>query len=1057
MSLRQVMGTLDRAVDALIAGMEIAEWRVPPETPADPVNAAIDPAWPVWKGVEFNGNSFYPSPTNPGPLRLYDKNYLYADITIPATHEGVDLAGSEGMLFIHGWIPFTLWLDGQELYRETHAWHATGPLADPWPVPLTPGKTHRLVLCVEPTDLPTSYGAHYMCLRYRKAIDLTTPLGVAAQALHIGDKLVTLPAERRKLEKLADMIDLPAVERKDWPAVVASLDRMTQAAGWLSKLIKPLVINLVGHTHIDMDWMWTWPDTVHCIRRDFHSVLNMMDDIPGLCFTHSQVPTYKVIQEMDPDLFERVKQRVAEGRWEVAAGTWVEGDLNMADGEDLARHMLYAADWCDANLGKRAEIFWAPDTFGHPGNMPQLAALGGMKHYFHWRGQRPGEWQPIRQWEGVDGTRVLAASQSYGAWALPHSMWHKALASWERGMKNGLYIWGLGDHGGGLPRWCYRQMERAKDHPLMPTFRHATMKQYMNAAAGEVKSLPTSHGETMTLFPGCLTTHASIKTYNRRCETALLTAETLGAMAGLDSRAALRDGWQKMLFNHFHDIMDGAAVHGSYIDAHARAEDALAAAGDASRQAMAVLVTADKGKGQKLTLVNALGFARTEPVVVDLPVGAVGVIDDEGGFTPAQKLDDGYVFIARDVPAWGTKTYTAALKAPKTADMQPVAVTENGFNQTFVVETRTATLQVSKLNGTIGSFILKPVAGEKAPPHAAGAAAGAAPEMGRQLVPYGVPKDLEHVYIVRQDMAMNLFQIIDEQPNGMSAWLIHSHVREENLVAGAKVSLVEAGPVFARLRVEHGVRASSIRQDMVMYNDLARVDLDMTIDWRERGTPDAGVPQLKLSFNATVPGAKARFEGPFVVSERPCNGVDQPTQKFVDVSGWGVGYTVLNDGKYGVDVLGGRCRVTLLRNSYGPDGEPDNGVHRIRLAVVPHDGTVSNERLVQAGMAFNRPMPSAVGSAAKPAVGAAPMCQLAAEGVVAHSLRRAEHGDGWIVRLVETNGKKATGMFTVGGGIAQAVEVDFHETPLKKPVKLARGRATLAWRPFEVKTLLLRR
>ena len=1035
MEFRQVIGKLDAAVNALLAGMAIQDWRVPPATPADPVNAAINPAWPVWSGSTFNGNSFYPSPSNPGPLRRYEKNYVYADITMPASHMGIDLTDSEGMLLINGWMPFTLWLDGQELYRETHAWHATGPLADPFPVKITPGKTHRLVLCLEPTDLPTGFSGLFMDLKFAKAIDVMTPIGVALQALNIGDKIVTDPAERRKLEKLAAMVDLTAVERQDWPAVLASLARMTKAADWLSKKIKPLIVSLVGHTHIDMDWMWTWPDTVNCIRRDFHSVLAMMDDIPGLCFTHSQVPTYQVIQEMDPDLFAKVKQRIAEGRWEVVAGTWVEGDLNMADGEDLARHMLYAGDWCAANLGKRAEIFWAPDTFGHPGNMPQLAALGEMKRYFHWRGQRPGEWQPVRSWQGVDGTRVLAASQSYGAWALPHMLHHKALVSWERGWKHGLFIWGLGDHGGGLPRWCYRQLESVLDHPLMPTIRHATMKQFIDAAAGEMKNLPSSRGETQTLFPGCFTTHASIKSYNRRCETALLTAEALGALAGLDGRATLREAWQKMLFNHFHDIMDGAAIHDSYVDAHERAEDAIAAANDVTRKAMAVLVKPAKSgaKGGQVTLVNALGFTRTEPVCAKLPAGTVGVIDDKGVFTPAQKLDDGYVFIARDVPAFGAKTYAIATKTPKSAILADVAVTENAFNQTFVIDTQSANLQVSKLNGTIASFLVK--ANQK------------------QLVPYGVPRDLEHVYTVRQDLAMNLFTVIDEQPNIMSAWLINSHTREEHLVAGAKVSVIEAGPVFARLRVEHSFRQSSIRQDVVIYNELARVDLDTTVDWRERGTPDVGVPQLKLSFNGTVVEPKARFEGPFVVAQRPCDGIEQPTQKFVDISGPAGGYTLFNDGRYGVDVLGGRARVTLVRNPYSPDGEPDNGVHRVRLAVVPHEG-VTNEQLVKAGMAFNRPMLSAAG---KPATEAALSVALAAEGVVIHSLRRAEHSNGWLVRLVETNGRKTTGTLTVGGGVKQAVEVNFLENPLKKSVALTRGRTTLTWRPFEVKTLLLQR
>ena len=183
-----------------------------------------------------------------------------------------------------------------------------------------------------------------------------------------------------------------------------------------------------------------------------------------------------------------------------------------------------------------------------------------------------------------------------------------------------------------------------------------------------------------------------------------------------------------------------------------------------------------------------------------------------------------------------------------------------------------------------------------------------------------------------------MFQVADESPNAMTAWLIHDVRREENLLQAESVEFVAAGPVCARFRVRHRFRSSRIDEELVFYREVPRVDFEARIDWCETGGPEQGVPQLKVAFAADLAAVRARTEGPFVVREIPANGMERPTQKWADLAGDGAGFTLLNDSKYGVDALGGRLRLTLLRNAYGPDPETDNGVHTVRFAFEPHGG-----------------------------------------------------------------------------------------------------------------------
>jgi len=924
MALSSIVASLLQEYEHLQSGFAV-EWHIPPAVLPDPLAGSTAAEWPVWDG---RSQPF---------LQKNAPNWLYAAVTFPETWQGIPLAGEEALLSIRGLSPFTLWLNGEQLYAETHAWHATGPIADPLPIPITPGQSLQLILCLEPTELPAGAELFVATVRPTRAVQWSYDLSAAAGQLQLAEKLAEGPEEQACVARAVDAIDTVALSAQRWDAVLASIAEMERHLLPLSPRAKALTVHLLGHAHIDMDWMWTWADTVSCIRRDFKAVTDLMDDHPGVTFIASQIPTYAVVRDLDPEVFARVRQRVAEGRWVNGASTWVEGDLNMADGEAIVRQIQYAIDWTRAELGTAPTVFWEPDTFGHPGNMPQIARLAECDCYFHMRGGPGTEFQVFYQWEGVDGTTIPVFSCLYSTMLEPHWVIYSLLTRDLTRATHCLRMWGIGDHGGGLPRFELAQVERYRDKPLIPTFTFSTIDTVLPLFSAEMVERPHVRGALQDSFDGCFTTHSALKYANRACETALLDAETLCALTGLDASARLREAWLPALFNQFHDIFDGAAVHDTYLDAGARAATVLAEAQAVHDAALSRLTPHADADGRWLIVTNTLGQWRTEPVRALLPDDVAYLVDDMEIPIPVQRLKDASLFIAADVPPFGQKSYRIVTHDEAAAPAFPAISIGNGVNaasdSAFIsIETATARVKIQQRSGVIASYFDT--------------------RLQRELVP---AYQAAHPG-VRDDLGWNVFQLIDETPIEGSAWTIGASTREETLLRAAEVCVLEAGPVFARCRVRHSVRESSISEELLFYRDLPRIDVHLQLDWHERGNAQVGVPQLKFAATNWQNVTQVRADGPFLVQDRMADGLEHPMQKMVDVSGADFGLTVCNDGRYGYDALGGRLRITLLRNAYEPDVETDNGVHHLRLALLPHAAGASNAQLLHDGLAFNHPL-----------------------------------------------------------------------------------------------------
>ena len=804
---------------------------------------------------------------------------------------------------------------------------------------------------------------------------------------------------------------------------------MADALAPLAGKLRQLRVHLIGHSHIDLNWLWTWPDTVNVVRRDIQSVLALMDEFPQMTFSHSQAVTYELIRRHEPKLFAKIRDHVRTGRWETLAMQWAEGDVNMASGEAQCRQLHEAVQYCRQHLGVAPVTFHAPDTFGHAGNLPQLIAAAGGRHYYHHRCNPGGanQW-PAFWWEGDDGTRVLGLSTpGYNGGITAREIAEAILRARRHGHKVALQFHGVGDHGGGPSRQNLQALDRFQQLALFPTVICSTVSRYADELLAGKPKLPVHRGEMQAIFEGCYTTHADVKLANRHGENLLTTADNLAALAGQDHRAELDEAWRKLLVHQFHDILDGSAIHEAYRMTARDYATVRKVAGKVTSSALDVL---ERGlPAGQIAVTNPLGFERDEWVIVAglQGQGAVTLTGNHGHETLGQYTPDGLGFVAR-VPAFGTVSYSCRppLRGGAGNDRR---LTESAYI--------TAVPAYSPLDGR-GDNVLT-AAPKEAPylrvetPHFrayvrrdCGIICSLFDKRAKhELVGWGMRRPADYMDTARPDLALGVLQFTEEHPHAMTSWEIQEVHTEHSLLRGATTEVIEQGPARLVLEVRHQIRKSAIRQQIIFYCDLARIDFQTNLDWREPGNKEVGVPGLKVAFTAKLAGTRAWYETPFAAVERAADGQEQVALRWADVGNADYGFAILNDSKHGHDALGSRLRLTLVRSAYDPDKIADIGRHEIRYAFVPHEGDWRNAGIVRAAASFNQPLYARQlagkrgRQSGRPKITGTPNIQVA-------SLRRDRDGVLW--RLYESAGRP--GKITVAG-------------------------KTLSFRPWQVRTILL--
>lgn len=715
----------------------------------------------------------------------------------------------------------------------------------------------------------------------------------------------------------------------------AELDEMGR-----TEEIKPVVYG-VGHSHIDMAWLWRLSATREKASRTFFTVLNLMKQYPEYRYMHSSPQLYQFLKEDYPEIYEQVKERIREGRWEITGGMWVEPDTNIPSGESLVRQFLYGKRFIREEFGKETTLCWLPDVFGYSAAFPQIMKKSGMKYFMttkiSWNQYNHFPYDTF-WWKGIDGSEIFThfiTTPEDGSWFYTyngHMDPEEVTGVWENYKdkdKNDelLIAYGWGDGGGGPTREMLEQSRVMKNIPGIPRVEMSSAEGYFRRLYdhADKENLGKWDGELyFELHRGTYTSQAETKRYNRKTEILLHNIELLAALAHLDGAAYPRetlDGiWERVLLNQFHDILPGSSIRQVYEDT-ARDYEAIQEKG-------AVLLEEAKEKLSEKILVNrnsvvlynTAGYERSDYVCIPYGGGVERdtVLLDEDGPVSRTAGEDGILAYVEKLPSFGYKTLQiAGQEAAADAGGKWVSVCCDAVISPFYRITFNA-------NGEIETLYDR--------------------EAERQ-VDCGRP--------------MNVFAAFEDKPQRFDAWDVDVYYKEKPYAPFVltKREVVSQGET-AVIRSSWKFNRSVLTQDMIVYADDRRIDFVTTVDWKEKQV------FLKAYFPVDVHAGEASYEIQFGNIRRPTHTntewdfarFEVPGHRWADLSQGDYGVAILNDCKYGYDVHENVLGLSLLKSAVRPDETADRKVHHFTYSLYPHRGTAETADVTKAAINLNMPV-----------------------------------------------------------------------------------------------------
>ena len=870
--------------------------------------------------------------------------------------------------------------------------------------------------------------------------DLLTPLEVAA--LYTVDDIPRVDIIKA-LNDAINLLDLYTPDRtvflKSAEAAMALLDKEIYGQGDIGALT-----SCIGHTHIDVAWLWRLRQTRDKTGRSFATVLKLMDEYPEYKFMSPQAQLYDYCKQDYPQVYEGIKQRVKEGRWEVEGSMWVESDTNVVSGESLVRQFLVGKRFFKNEFGIDNKIMWLPDVFGYSAAIPQIMKKAGIDYFMttkiSWNEYNKVPYDTF-MWKGIDGTEVLAHFEpstdhdervdfgtTYNAYLEPELV----LGGWRRYSqkdlnKNVLCSFGFGDGGGGPTIEMLefgRRMERGI--PGCPKTRMEFSRDFFDNLKKDVEGsrrLPKWAGELYLEFHrGTLTSQARNKRYNRKSENLYHDLETLAALAQTQCgseypSADIYEAWKIILLNQFHDIIPGSSIKAVYDDSKIQYETIIEKGSELVDAAMSAVVSNLAVAEKSYVVFNTLGLARDDVVITDMPsTENFTITGSDGNALAWQKTYDGKLaFFATGVPAKGYKTYKIAQWAMPNCE-RTVNVRGNTVSNSFFEVDFDDNMNIARLL------------------HKAS---------GRTVAPAGE--------------VLNKIIAYEDRPYNHDAWNVDVYFDEKAMDVTDVTSseMVENGPVRAVWKVVRQFMTSTIEQYFIFYKAIDRIDVQYVADWKEKNI------LLKADYPVDVNAVRATFDIQFGNLERTTHNntmwdyaqFEVVGHKWADLSDNSFGLAILNDCKYGWTVKQGHIIPSLLRCATTPNHAQDREVHQFTYSIYPHTGAANSSDVVKQGYSLNFPLYCAK---AEPGEGKLNACysfvSADAPNVIIETVKKAEDSKDIVIRAYETWNKKTDVTMTFGETIKSAVECNLMEED-EAPLEITDGKIAITFKPFEIKSI----
>jgi len=818
------------------------------------------------------------------------------------------------------------------------------------------------------------------------------------------------PRRAQILYQLNGMIDS---FQEDEPGVATARTRLVFTLSGPSHA-SDLKACAVGHAHLDTAWLWPVSETVRKCARTFSTQLALMEKYPEYVFGASQAQHYAFVKEHYPGLYQKIKEKIAAGQWEIQGGMWVEADCNLTGGESLIRQILYGKRYFEKEFGVTVRNLWLPDVFGYSAALPQILAKSGLDFMV----TQKISWNQYNRfpyhsfiWRGIDGSDVIVhfpPEDTYNSELWPSGMIYAQENFAERDrLDEFLVLYGIGDGGGGPTEEMIESGLRQKDLEGGPRVVFEPAQKMLDRLEKRRDLLQRWEGELyLEMHRGALTTQAYNKKMNRLCEHKLREVEALYSLLPWKDYPAveLESLWKTVLVNQFHDILPGSSLHIVYEESRKDYESVISQLNALTQKAGPKLLQPHK---DALTVINTLSSEYSRPVQLPDLWAGYSVTDEEGNDIPSQ-VSEGNRATLVSIPPLSSIVLRRGEHVKNLPTVWPkmLVLENNWIRYRFDAD------------GVL-----------------------------RQITDKQIQRE-----VMVAGMRGNLLRLYEDRPVNWDAWDIDIYY-ENQLLEQAQLAdwkWLGQGEVAQVLFFEFTIGGSKIEQRIYLPMNSKRLDFATRISWRENHH------MLRAGFEVDIRSSEAAYEIQFGTIKRPTHRntswdlarFETVGHRFVDLSEPGYGVALLNDGKYGHKVLGQLLELALLRSPSSPDPEADRGSHQFTYSLLPHAGMLEESDVYREAAQLNQPPALFPGLAGKIEFPLVPD----GDHVILETCKKAEDENAWIIRLYEPRGARPSVKCKIRREDVIVYETDLTEKVLRM-LPVHRGELALSFIAFEIKTL----
>lgn len=799
----------------------------------------------------------------------------------------------------------------------------------------------------------------------------------------------------KHLERACNMIDFSG--NKNFADCVKAADDYLQKEYYEKECgCSDAVVSLIGHTHIDVAWLWTLDQTREKVQRSFATVLSLMERYPEYVFMSSQPQLYQYLKEEAPELYEKVKEKVKEGRWEVEGAMWLEADCNLSSGESLVRQILHGKRFMRNEFGVDSHVLWLPDVFGYSAALPQILQKSGVDKFvtskISWNEYNKLPYDSF-MWEGLDGTEVFTyfltarnhekycerdTETTYTGHVTPKMV----LGTWERYQQKDysdetIITFGFGDGGGGPTEEMLEAARRLEyGLPGIPKTQMSFAGDFLKRVKDNFDKNCEITGRTpkwvgelyLEFHRGTYTSIARNKKNNRECEFLCQTTETLAVANDiLNGRAypeeKLEKAWKTLLLNQFHDIIPGSSIREVYEESDREYDELRRVIGEEKKSELEEIARSVSEKG--LLVYNPNSFE------------ASGLVENGGE----------YVY-AENIPPMGWKVVEPK-KAEGIVTVSDKCIESEHYKILF------------DDNMNIVSLFDK--------------------DFGREVVAEG--------------KRANQLQAFEDYPRAYDNWEITDYYQDKMQTVNNVESVKPInGSGSGGFEVVRKFGNSLITQEILVYAKSRRIDFKTKLDWHENHI------LLKAAFPTNIHTNKATYDVQFGNVERNTHQntcwdaakFEVCAQKWGDVSDGGYGFSLLNNCKYGYNAVGGEIKLTLHKCGTYPNTDADQGVHPFTYSALPHDGDFRDGKTIEEAYLLNRPFETAAAEGSGKLAPSFSLVSCDCPNIVIETVKKAEDGNGIIIRLYDAWDKKSNPTVKLGFDAAKISLCDMMENSVSE-------------------------